>query len=97
MAKSTNVELDDKSLEVLKKVDGVHRNSLINLGISMISKTSYYKGLTGDVEDAMAVVSLNSLDEESSENKCSNLTEETTPQGPNKRSKPSIDIGFDDF
>jgi len=97
MAKSTNIELDDRSLEVLKNVDGIHRNSLINLGIMMISKTPYYKNLTGDVEgveDAMEVVNLNEVVDLGSENK---LTAETTPQGPNKRSKPSIDIGFDDF
>lgn len=95
MAKSTNVELDDKSLEILKKVDALHRNALINLGIHMISKTSYYKGLTGDVDDAMEIVNLNdALD--TLEETGNNLTEKTTPEGPNKR-KPSIDIGFDDF
>jgi len=94
MAKSTNIELDDRSLGVLKNVDGIHRNSLINLGIIMISKTPYYKSLIGDVEDAMEVVNLNEVIDLNSEN---NLTAETTPQGPNKRSKPSIDIGFDDF
>lgn len=93
MAKSTSIELDDKSLEILKKVDGIHRNALINLGIHMISKTPYYKNLTGEVENVLDVVGLNEVVEGSSNN---HLNELTTPEGPNKK-KPSIDIGFDDF
>jgi len=93
MAKSTNVELDDISLNILKQVDGVHRNSLINLGIIAISKTEYFKSLTGNPsEDISKIVDLNDA-----VSNTDNLKEETTPQGPNKRSKPSIDIGFDDF
>lgn len=97
MAKSTNVELDDKSLEVLKKVDALHRNALINLGIHMIAKTNYYRGLSGDVDDVMAVVGLDDAVDSLNSDASISLQEKTTAEEPNKRSKPSIDIGFDDF
>jgi len=64
MSKSLPIEFDDKSIEILKNVDSVHRNSLVNVALAMISKTSYYKTLSGESsDDALEVASLGSLDD----------------------------------
>ncbi len=69
-SKSVNVSLDKHSIEILKQVDNIHKSSLINLAISLISKTGYYKTLTGNIGDSLeSVTSLDSLD---------SLTENTT-------------------
>lgn len=91
MGKNTSVELDDRSLEILKKVDSVHRNSIVNLGIHMISKTPYYKGLTEDVDVFEDVVDLNKIQIEEVDKKDLKSKETETPK------KGFIDIGFDDF
>lgn len=63
MSKDINIQFEDNALEVLKQVDPVHRNSLINLGILLISKTQYFKTITGDISEVLKdVTSLNSLD-----------------------------------
>ena len=51
--KTVTISLDSKSIDILKKVDTIHRESMINLGLSLISKTGYYKTLTGDSEDTL--------------------------------------------
>jgi len=72
MATGVNIEFDEASLGILKKVDGIHRNSLINVGLALVSKTGYYKTLAGiGPEELAEVAGLNELDkvlEESSEN-----------------------------
>lgn len=46
-SKSVNIKLDPNSVEILKKVDSIHRESMINLGLALVSKTGYYKTLSG--------------------------------------------------
>ena len=69
-AKSLNISLDSKSIEILKGVDAIHRDSLINVGLALVEKTGYYKTLSGknDTDILEDVVSLDaaSLDGESS-------------------------------
>jgi len=63
MAKNVNVSFDDNSQKILKEVDEIHRNSLINIGLALASRTEYYKTLTGVTSDKLtAVASLGSLD-----------------------------------
>ena len=63
--KEMPIQFDDKSIEILKQVDGVHRHSLVNVALAMISKTGYYKTLTGvvgtDIDD---IVGLESHDQD---------------------------------
>ena len=64
MGKSASVEFDDNSLNVLKGVDKIHRDSIINIGLALVSKTHYYQTLTGKTpEEVQDVASLDSLDE----------------------------------
>ena len=74
MSKQVQVTLDEYSIGLLSSVDAIHRDSLINLGISMISKTGYYKTLTGknDTEDLEDVVSLDGLEAKPKEPKETN-------------------------
>jgi len=65
-AQNLGINLDSKSIEILKKVDSIHRDSLINVGLALVAKTGYYKTLAGisDVEDLEEVASLDVLDED---------------------------------
>ena len=61
--KSITIKIDPSSINILKKVDPLHRESLINLGISLISKTGYYKTLSGENQDLLdSIVDLGELD-----------------------------------
>jgi len=65
-AQNLGINLDSKSIEILKKVDSIHRDSLINVGLALVAKTGYYKTLAGisDAEDLEEVASLDVLDED---------------------------------
>ena len=64
MAKNVNVSFDENSEKILKEVDEIHRNSLINIGLALASRTEYYKTLTGTPNPKLTkVASLGSLDE----------------------------------
>jgi len=68
-AQNLGINLDQKSIDILKKVDSIHRDSLINVGLALVSKTGYYKTLAGltntqDDEDLDEVASLDVLDED---------------------------------
>ena len=60
-----SISLDSNSIEILQKVDKLHRTSLINLGISLISKTGYYKTLSGEDKQLKLdeITSLDSINE----------------------------------
>ena len=81
-AKSLNINLDPKSIEILKGVDAIHRDSLINVGLALVEKTGYYKTLSGknDTEILEEVVSLDvaSLDGESSGTSVSSVSKNVT-------------------
>jgi len=88
MGKSASVEFDDNSLNVLKGVDKIHRDSIINIGLALVSKTHYYQTLTGKTpEEVQDVASLDSLDEAI---KSAETKEET------KKSAKSANSMFDD-
>lgn len=58
MGQAVSIEFDENSLKILKEVDQIHRNSLINVGLALASKTGYYKTLTGKVENLADVAGL---------------------------------------
>jgi len=64
-AQNLGINLDSKSIEILKKVDSIHRDSLINVGLALVSKTGYYKTLAGisETEDLDEVASLDVIDD----------------------------------
>jgi len=47
-SKEINIPLDDESIEILKKVPVIHRNSIINVAIRLVAKTDMYKELNTD-------------------------------------------------
>jgi len=65
-----SIKLDEESVQILKNINPIHRDSVINVGLSLISKTGYYKTLLGKniTEDLEEVVSLEAEDNASSEN-----------------------------
>ncbi len=61
---ATSVNFDNTSIEILKKVDAIHRDSLINVALALVSKTGYYKTLAGEVGETLEdVASLDTIDE----------------------------------
>ena len=57
------IEFDEQSLKILKDVPEIHRVSLINLGLSLVSKTGYYQTLTGNVSDNLeSIVNLGNIE-----------------------------------
>lgn len=59
---ATSVNFDKNSTAILKQVDPIHRESVINLGIALVSKTEYFKTISGEGSDNIEdVVSLNAL------------------------------------
>ena len=55
------IMFDQQTWEILEQINPIHRHSLINAAIKMISKTNYYKELAGliDTEQSDEVVDLN--------------------------------------
>jgi len=88
-AQNLGINLDSKSIEILKKVESLHRDSLINVAIALVEKTGYYRTLTGknseaDLED-VASLDVEDNDEESSGStskpkKSSKKAAKTTPE-----------------
>ena len=64
--KDVQIKLDDESIEILSKVESLHRESLINYGIRLVQNTEVFKVITGEEE---AIV--NSID---------TLPQQDTPQ-----------------
>ena len=65
MGKKIETMFSDKSLDILKEVDSIYRDSIINLGLSLVSKTDLYKTITGKGGDNLEeVTGLDILDEE---------------------------------
>ena len=65
-SKTVSINLDKKSIEILRKVDSIHRDSMINIGLALVEKTGYYKTIsgqgTGTLDDVASLGSLESLD-----------------------------------
>jgi len=59
--KEVKIKLDEISLEILKDIDPIHRESIINFGIRLSSQTEYFKILKGEVEENL--ISLNEEEE----------------------------------
>jgi len=51
------IGLDDKSIEILDKLDKIHKQSIINFGIRLAKDTEYYKILVG--EEDISIENLN--------------------------------------
>ena len=88
MAEATNIgiNLDESSIKILKKVDSIHRDSLINVGLALVAKTGYYKTLTGisDAEDLEDIASLDILDDEETP------TKKVSKAAKSKKAEPEV-------
>jgi len=83
------INFDERSKEILREVDEIHRQSLINVAIHMIAKTGYYKSLTGkdetleDITDLAAAIG---------ETEVKKATEELKP-----KEQPKSTVSWNDF
>jgi len=82
-AQNLGINLDSRSIEILKKVESLHRDSLINVAIALVEKTGYYKTLTGKNSEA-DLEDVTSLDIETEEDG------ETTKIKPSKKGKTKM-------
>ena len=61
-AKEIKVILEEDALKILKEVDAIHRNTLINIGLKLVQKTELFKTLTGDSsEEIQKIASLDNI------------------------------------
>ena len=74
--------LDTNSLELLEKVHPVHRHSLINVAISLISKTDYYRTLTGEINEDLNKVTDIGISATSSNDDLQNIKTESNSTNP---------------
>jgi len=56
------IKLDEKSIEILKKVDAVFRDSLLNIGLRMVEKTELFNTIVGATDTEVPVEDMASLD-----------------------------------
>jgi len=94
--KRVEISLDDKSIEILKKVNSLHRDSLINVALSLVQKTGYYKTLSGETKDKIeklediTSLDVNNQDTQSntSTNSTSNSSTKNTSNTQNTQNTP---------
>jgi len=74
------VEFDEESIEILRKVQGLHKISVINMGLKLIKHTNYYKTITGENKSEVLedILSLDDIVSQSNETSTSKTTK-TTP------------------
>jgi len=92
-SKIVNITLDNASLDILREVDSIHRDSLINVALSIVKQTGYYKTLTGKskTDDIEEVASLDV--EDNQETKKVKKTETVAEQ----KKKPAPAKNWDAF
>jgi len=56
VTKDIKVTFDEVSLDILKKVDPIHRQSMINYAIRLVDETPVYKVLSGEIAVAPELV-----------------------------------------
>jgi len=89
-AQNLGINLDTKSIEILKAVDSIHRDSLINVGLSLVSKTGYYKTLTGKVPDDLEdVASLDVIEDEDSQTSSTKAIKKSNKKDNSAPAKPA--------
>ena len=90
MSEGTNIgiNLDAKSVDILRGVNASFRDTLVNIGLRMVENTELYLTLSGKSKntDVENMVSLEQIDEENLEGSIGNSTpkkkEETKPEKP---------------
>lgn len=86
---ATGVNFDENSKKILMGVEAIHRDSLINVALALVSKTNYYKTLTGLPPAELAkVADLSSLEDELSDDTAAKTVKKETKKPPS---------GWDDF
>jgi len=55
------IQLDPKSLAILAEIDEIHRHSLINIAISLVSKTEFFKTISNKIETSSELSEITSL------------------------------------
>jgi len=83
--KELPIQFDEESIKILQKVPSIHRHSLINVALSLVSKTGYYKTLSGESKD-MSISESTSLESLES---ISSSESESTPSKDEVKSTPS--------
>ena len=65
-AQNLGINLDKKSVEILKKVDSTFRDTIVNIGLRMVENTELFLTLTGERKDTDIndMVSLDKISDE---------------------------------
>ena len=65
-AQNLGINLDAKSVQILKKIDASFRDTVVNIGLRMVENTELFNTLAGTSKDISVedMVSLDQLDDE---------------------------------
>lgn len=74
--KEVKIRLDDKSVDILKEVEAIHRDSLINFAIRLLENHPHYKIIKGEIESIEEVSNLDVINETKVEEKQTEKIEE---------------------
>jgi len=95
------IKLDEKSIEILKKVDAVFRDSLLNIGLRMVEKTELFNTIVGTTETEVPVEEMASLDSLEEDNEDTNpkiyKKSKTSKQEPKEEPKKAPTTSWDAF
>jgi hypothetical protein len=95
--KSVSVKFDKYSKEILKRVDPIHRESMINLGLALVSKTGYFQTLCGVVSEELTdIANIGDLGKLQDSTSSTNTTVESNST-PKVQPKPKQSATWDDF
>ena len=81
------IRLDEKSKEILSKVDALHRESLINYGIRLLQDSANFKILTGEITEPSKTLDDLSIEEDEEELK-------SKVEKPKEKAKPKMAIDW---
>ncbi len=84
-AQNLSINLDSKSISILKKVDASFRDTIVNIGLRMVENTELFITLTGESKN-IPVEDMTSLDslESNTDNKPKTTKKETKEETKHK-------------
>jgi len=83
------IAIDDEAREILTKVDPMYRESLVNIGIKMIAKTSFFNTVSGQ-SDKVNINNMTSLSNMDNPTTVNETVEESKPK-PKKKAVANWD------
>lgn len=81
-AQNLGINLDSKSIEILKKVDASFRDTIVNIGLRMVENTEFFNTLMGKSEDVPVedMASLDKIEDKNTSGELKSKSKKTSPE-----------------